>query len=234
VSGGLHETLEAAFARCRDLDAPLGARLQAYAGEVRRVAPQFAATIDALVGRLAASNAGAAAPAPGEPMPDFLLPDEQGRLTGMHDLIARGPVAIAFHRGHWCPYCRMNIAALAGAAAQLEGEGRGIVAITPDRQKFAASLKAGAKAPFPVLTDIDSGYAMSLGLAIWVGAEMAALMAKAGRNPAASQGTADWLLPIPATFIVGSDGIVTARFIDPDYRVRMAIEDVVAALRAAR
>jgi peroxiredoxin len=49
-----------------------------------------------------------------------------------------------------------------------------------------------------------------------------------------SQGTDDWTLPIPATFIVGTDGIVHARFVDPDYRTRMAIEDMLAALRSAR
>jgi peroxiredoxin len=42
------------------------------------------------------------------------------------------------------------------------------------------------------------------------------------------------VLPIPATFIVGTDGIVTARFVDPDYRMRMAIEDMIAALRSAK
>jgi peroxiredoxin len=41
------------------------------------------------------------------------------------------------------------------------------------------------------------------------------------------------MLPIPATFIIGTDGIICARFIDPDYRVRMAIEDLLAALRSA-
>jgi peroxiredoxin len=41
------------------------------------------------------------------------------------------------------------------------------------------------------------------------------------------------MLPIPATFVVGTDGIVAARFVEPDYRTRMAIEDLVAALKAA-
>src|ERR1700722_959712 len=27
----------------------------------------------------------------------------------------RGPVAVIFHRGHWCPYCRININALVEA-----------------------------------------------------------------------------------------------------------------------
>ena len=41
------------------------------------------------------------------------------------------------------------------------------------------------------------------------------------------------MLPIPATFVVGTDGQVKARFVDPDYRRRMAIENMLEALRSA-
>ena len=41
------------------------------------------------------------------------------------------------------------------------------------------------------------------------------------------------MVPHSATFVVGTDGRVKARFVDPDYRKRMAIEDLLAALRYA-
>ena len=103
----------------------------------------------------------------------------------------------------------------------------------PDRQKFAVWLRSEAKAPFSVLTDIDNGYAMTLDLAFYVGDELKHMMVSSGWDPSVSQGTDNWMLPIPATFIIGTDGIIHARFIDPDYRVRMAIEDLLAALRSA-
>jgi peroxiredoxin len=40
------------------------------------------------------------------------------------------------------------------------------------------------------------------------------------------------MLPIPATFVVGRDGLIRARFIDPDYRKRMMIADMMAAMRS--
>jgi peroxiredoxin len=230
----LGELIEDAFVRCRNLDAPLAARLQAFANELLRLGPHFVATIDALVSRLAESGAGATAPKVGESMPAFLLPDEQGRLVRLDDLLGKGPVAIAFHRGQWCPYCRINVDALARAADEVAAEHRHIAAIVPDRQRFAAWLKSDANAPFPVLTDMDNGYAMSLGLAIYVGDEMKHLMVSSGWDPSVSQGSDNWMLPIPATFVVGTDGIVHARFVDPDYRVRMAIDDMLAALRSAK
>jgi peroxiredoxin len=229
----LSEILEDSFARCRDLEAPLAGRLQAFANELRRLDPRFAAAIDALVSRLAESYSGATAPKVGEPMPAFLLPDDQGRLVRLEDLLGKGPVALAFNRGHWCPYCRINVDALARAEMEVAAEHRHVAAIVPDRQKFAVWLRSEAKAPFPVLTDIDNGYAMTLDLAFYVGDALKQMMVSSGWDPSVSQGTDNWMLPIPATFIIGTDGIIHARFIDPDYRMRMAIEDLLAALRSA-
>jgi peroxiredoxin len=229
----LIDRLEESFERCRGLEAPLADRLQAFSNELQRLAPHFVVAIDALVNRLAESDAGAAAPKVGERMPSFLLPDEQGRLIRLEDFLSDGPVALAFNRGHWCPYCRINVDALARAQEEIAAEHRRITAIVPERQKFAMWLKSGAKAPFPVLTDMDNGYTMTLGLAIYVGDELKHMMVSSGWDPSVSQGTDNWMLPIPATFIVGTDGIVHARFVDPDYRMRLAIEDMLAALRSA-
>jgi peroxiredoxin len=229
----LNDQVEEIFLRCRNLDVPLADRLQAFANEIARLGPHFQATVDAFVARLAESHAGATAPKAGEPMPGFLLPDEQGRLVRLEALLSEGPVALAFNRGHWCPYCRINVDALARAEEEIAGEHRHIAAIVPDRQRFAAWLKSDAKAPFQVLSDMDNGYATTLGLSIYVGDELKRMMVSSGWDPSVSQGTDNWMLPIPATFIVGTDGIVCARFVDPDYRVRMSIEDMLAALRTA-
>jgi peroxiredoxin len=102
----------------------------------------------------------------------------------------------------------------------------------PDRQNFAEEFKSDSSAAFPVLTDLDNGYALTLNLAIWVGTEMEHLIQSAGWDIPQYQGNDSWMLPIPATFVVGTDGRVKARFVDPDYRKRMAIDDLVDALRS--
>src|SRR5262249_32871400 len=125
------------------------------------------------------------------------------------------PVALTFHRGHWCPYCRISINALARAHNKISSRGGQIVAISPDRQQYAAVMKERAQVPFPILTDIDNGYALSLNLAIWVGEEMQRAMA-GNQNLPMFQGNDAWMIPIPATFVIGQDGRGKARFLDPD------------------
>jgi peroxiredoxin len=225
------ESLDQAFMRARELDTSLGEQLRAFADAARQRQPHFAEAVDRLVERLRRYGAGESAPRPGEPMPPFILPDDTSHLVSLEQLLHQGPVAVTFHRGHWCPYCRININALAQAHDEIAREGGQIVAVMPDRQKFVAELRSQSNVPFPILTDMDNGYALSLNLTIWVGAEMQKLMEQRQDLPT-FQGNSTWMLPIPATFVVGRDGLIRARFIDPDYRKPMAIADMLAALRS--
>jgi peroxiredoxin len=223
-------TLDDAFRRVRDLDVSLREQLRSFAENTRQERPEFAAAVDRLIERLRRAGAGDSAPKPGEPMPGFVLPDENGDRVSLDDLLDDGPVAITFHRGHWCPYCRININALAQAQKELaKGEGQ-IIGIMPDLQKFVVELKKQSSVPFPILSDMDNGYALSLNLTIWVGAELQRMLRDRVNIPA-FQGNSSWMLPIPATFVVGRDGLIRARFIDPDYRKRMTITEMLAAMR---
>jgi peroxiredoxin len=225
------QTLDDAFRRVRDLDVSLSEQLRSFADNTRQERPEFAAAVDRLIERLRRAGAGDSAPKPGEPMPGFVLPDENGDRVSLDDLLDEGSVAITFHRGHWCPYCRININALAKAQKELtKGEGR-IIGIMPDLQNFVAELKQQSSVPFPILSDMDNGYALSLNLTIWVGAELQRMLQDRVNIPA-FQGNSSWMLPIPATFVVSRDGLIRARFIDPDYRRRMTITEMLAAMRS--
>jgi len=227
------QILEDATDRSRDMNVPLGERLKAVADEVRRLSPEFADIVDRMVARLVANNVGQSAPQPGEPMPEFILPDEGGRLVRLTDLLDKGPVVLSFHRGHWCPYCRLNADGLAKIAPEVESLGAQIVAISPEKGRYGAELKSYAKAPFPVVADINNGYALELNLLFWVGDEKRKAMEAGGFDIAPYMGNETWMLPIPATFIVGRDGVVKARYIDPDYRQRIDLDELLAALKSA-
>jgi peroxiredoxin len=227
------ESLDEAFKRVRDLDASLGEQLRAFAAAARQRRPDFAAAVDRLVDRLTQHGVGDSAPRPGQPMPPFVLPDDAGHMVSLDQLLSKGPVAVTFHRGHWCPYCRININALAQAHKDVAADGGQIVAIMPDRQKFVAELKAQSHVPFPILTDLDNGYALSLGLVFWVGEEMRTLMQARGADLSTAQGNDSWFVPVPATFVVGRNRVIKARHVDPDYRQRMEVDAVLAALKAA-
>jgi peroxiredoxin len=225
------EAIEQAFQEVRGRDASLGERLVYVADQVRAISPPFAEAVDTFVGRLEQTGAGSDAPQVGDQMPSFILPDDQGRFVSLDRLLEVAPVAIAFHRGHWCPYCRLNAVGLAEVEADIKPVQ--IVAISAETQVHTRAIKAEAGAHFPFLTDFGNGYALSLNLAIWVDDEMSSMIAGAGWDIPQYQGQEGWILPIPSVFVVGQDGIITARHVDPDYRRRLELDDLRKAAKAA-
>src|SRR5689334_20552849 len=201
LTPGNAERLRSAFQRCRDMEGTLREQLEAYANAGREIFPAYGEAVDRLVARVNENGGGENAPRPGEAMPPFMLPDESGKIVTLDSLIAQGPVAVMFFRGHWCPYCRLNVRAVAQALDRIRAAGGQVVAIMPELQQYAERFKAESGAPFPVLTDIDNGYALSLNLAIWLGPEIQRLLSY--YDMASFHGNDGWVLPIPATFVVG-------------------------------
>jgi peroxiredoxin len=213
------------------MEGTLREQLEAYAAAGREIFPAYGEAVDRLVVRIHENGGGENAPRPGEAMPPFILPDEAGRLVSLQSLLAHGPVAAMFFRGHWCPYCRLNMRAVIQAQERVRALGAQTIAIMPETQEFTGKFKSDSGVPFPVLTDLDNGYALSLNLAIWLGTEIRHLPSY--QDLSAFHGNDGWVLPIPATFVIGRDGLVKARFVDPDFRRRMAIDDLLDALKHA-
>jgi peroxiredoxin len=229
----LAETLERCTAQCKVMDAPLSDRLSVFADEVQRLAPQFADIVERMVSRLKAAGAGENSPGVGEEMPPFVLPDDDGHLVSLSSLLEDGSTVVAFHRGHWCPYCRINADALVKIAPTVEAAGGRLVVITPEVAKYGRQLKNEVGAKYPVLTDLDCGYALELKLAIKINDEKRNAMTSAGWDIAPFNDNSDWVLPIPATFVVSRTGIIRGRFVDPDYRKRMDLDDLISAVKNA-
>jgi peroxiredoxin len=224
------DEVRSAFRQAADIDGSMQERLELFADTMRRQHPDSAAIVDRFVGRLSEHDAGAAAPQSGDAMPPFALPDENGQIVSLTDLLQSGPAIVTFHRGHWCPYCRISMSTLAQAQPEIQRRGARMVAIVPETARYARTMKEQSSARFPVLLDIDNGYAMSLNLAVGIDGEMKDMMSALGRALPEYQGNDTWMLPIPATFVVGRDARITARFVDPDYRKRMAVDHLLAAL----
>ncbi len=216
--------------QCLRLDAPLAERLAALAGEVNSLSPEFTSIVERMIGRLQSSGAGLSAPGSGKPIVPFVLPDQDGNLVALEMLLKRGPLVLSFHRGGWCPYCRISADALARHEPEIKAIGGHVAVVTPDVEQWNSELKSDIGASFPILTDLDNGYALQMNLAISIPDDKRQAMIAAGWDIANTQSNNCWILPIPATFVVGRDGIVKASYVDPDYRKRMTIEAIMEAL----
>ena len=114
-----YASLPEALADICVMQAPLWRRLEAYVETQRAFGSPFVDATQRLVDRLRAGDVGHGSPAVGDAMPPFLLPDQHGTLVDLAGVTEAGPVVVSFNRGHWCPFCRIELTALAEAHAEL-------------------------------------------------------------------------------------------------------------------
>lgn len=191
--------------------------------------PDLRVLVPAMIDRLRGDGTVPGIPV-GEPAPDFVLPDANRRPVALADRLAAGPVVVSFYRGAWCPICNTELTGLQEALGDIRSRGASLIAISPQApdasQPFVQRLGLG----FDVLSDLDQSVIRAYRLQFTL--DDALRDTYRGFGMALDEHNADgtWNLPVPATFVLDRQGIVRACHVDPNYRERMTVDDILAAL----
>lgn len=214
----------------------LSEKLSSWWDGTRERAPEVWDAYIEFVRELKAADVTRSALRRGDPMPDFTLPDVEGRLITARELIGGGPLVLSFFRGGWCPYCSMELQALQAIWPEIRRRGGALAAITPDTGASFAADKRANRLDYEVLSDVDNGVALLFGLVFRVPAHIRALWLRLGIDLGARHGNRGkaWLLPVPATYIVDRRGIIRHADIDTDFRRRMEPAEILRRLGPRR
>jgi peroxiredoxin len=184
-----------------------------------------------LVGWLREADVASHALQVGDTAPDFLLPDEHGRLHSSKNLRAEGPLVVSFYRGGWCPFCNAELRALQAIRAELDGLNAKVVVLSPDTRHLPRQLKEQLNLDLTMLADVDHGVATSYGILFRVPDETKAHYAALGHDFGHRHGLNEWMLPIPATYVIDQDGVVRGAFVEPDFTIRQEPSDILDKVR---
>lgn len=168
----------------------------------------------------------------GDLAPDFVLPDAAGRDVRLSDLLRVGPVAVSFYRGAWCPYCNIELRALQETLNEFHDVGATLVAISPNPPDGSMTVVERHQLGYPVLSDIGNKIAIEFGLVFQVQDDLVAEYRDMGIDIGKSNGSTEWEIPLPATYVIDQDRTITYAFVDADYRKRAEPVDVIAAIEA--
>jgi peroxiredoxin len=218
-----------------DVGEALFRRLDAFMdGFMERVDPAMARTIAEAAERLRASGVLDAVPKAGDIAPDFELPDQNGRPVSLRRRLQSGPVVLTFFRGGWCPFCSLALRALDEVSRELRRSGADIMAISPETAAHAMETAERNSLSFPVLTDPGNRVARQYGLVWELGPELREVYERLGHVLPRINGTSEWTLPIPAGFVIASNGRIKYAHANTDLTRRLEPRAAVDAVRGAR
>jgi peroxiredoxin len=156
----------------------------------------------------------------GDTAPEFTLLDPDGKPVASRELLAKGPLVISFYRGVWCPYCNLELQALQAALPDINARGASLVAISPQTAANSRKSQRDNKLGFPILTDVKSEVANAFGIRFALPDYLIEVYAGFGNDLTKVNDDPAWVLPMPARYVVGTDGVIAYSEVNPDYTQR--------------
>ena len=169
----------------------------------------------------------------GDRAPEFTLKDAEGNEVSSRDLLERGPLVVTFYRGVRCPYCNMDLQALQQALPAITERGAQLIAISPQTQHNSLKSARDNKLTFPILSDSANEVAARFGLRFKLPDYLIQLYRDAFKNDLSRiNGDSSWTLPMPARYVIGTDGVIAYAEVNPDYTRRPDPDELLPVLLA--
>ena len=108
-----------------------------------------------------------------------------------------------------------------------------ILAVSADSPESLSQSKQKHEMGYVLLSDHSMKGAMSLGLAWQVNADNLKMFKEYGIDLEKASGEKHHILPVPAAYIVGTDGKISFAYVNPDYEVRVPATVLLEAARVA-
>lgn len=168
----------------------------------------------------------------GDRFPAVSLYDEKKNSIKLQDFWKDGYAVIKFYRGHWCPYCQLELKAYQDRVEKFKKLNAKIVVLTPDTYRYIKKTKEKFKLTFPVLQDVNNLFAQQLGIAFTLNNDVVEVYKSFKIDLASSQANRYNKLPLPATYVVDKNGRVIYKFANADYTLRADPEEVLDIIKA--
>jgi peroxiredoxin len=159
--------------------------------------------------------------------PDFHAMDADSITFKLSEALRTGPVVLIFYRGHWCPICNKHLGAVQDSLKLITDRGATVVAVSPQKPEYLDRMAQKSGASFRLL--FDEGYTIADAYGVTFSPEKKQLFVYntlLNGNLKKAHSDDSQRLPIPATFIISSEGNIVWRQFDPDYHNRSTVKDI--------
>lgn len=167
----------------------------------------------------------------GDIMPNFVIDNAAGGTLELETLLEDGPVLLTFYRGSWCPYCISELSSVQKRLGNIADTGAKVLAISPETPSNTAEIVEQKDFGFLFGTDQDNQLAKQLALSFKLDPKTIKKYREYGIDLPESNDSKKWELPIPATYVIDTNGTITYAFVEEDYKKRADYDKVIETLR---
>ena len=164
--------------------------------------------------------------------PVFNLRDVNNQIFPFDAGSQSKPIVLTFFRGGWCPYCNLHLSEMRLAEKQLKQMGFNIWFISIDKPEYLLESLDDPGIGYTIYSDSSLEATRAFGLAFRVDDELNERYLSYNIDLEKASGENHHVLPAPATYIIGTDGIINFAYINPDYKVRLHPDVLIAAAKA--
>lgn len=164
--------------------------------------------------------------------PDFTLKDAQANDFNFKADNLDKPVVLTFFRGGWCPYCNLHLSEMRKAEKQLGDMGFDIWFISIDKPELLLESLDDPDIGYTIYSDSSLQATRAFGLAFRLDDELVKKYVTYGIDLEKASGENHHVLPAPATYIIGKDGVINFAYVNPNYKVRLHPDVLLAAAKA--
>ena len=162
----------------------------------------------------------------GDKAPEFTLRDSDGNDVVLKELLAEGPVVLTFYRGVWCPYCNIELQALEAVAEDIRSRGATLLAISMQGSADSRKSQRDNNLSYPILTDQAGELSHQFGLRWTLQPYVIDFHKMFKVELPTIHNDGEWNLPMPARYVIDSDGAIAYAEVNPDYTRRPEPSDL--------
>jgi peroxiredoxin len=171
----------------------------------------------------------------GEKAPMFTALDADSSLFSLRTALEESPVVMIFYRGFWCPVCNKHLGNIQDSLKMIEASGVRVIAVSPEKPEYLDVMEEKTGAEFTLLYDEDYKISDAYDVTFKPGAmTLFTYNVVLGANMEETHSGDSQQLPIPATYLIDTDGRIVWRQFDPDYKNRSSVADILRAVRETK
>lgn len=173
----------------------------------------------------------------GDAAPRFTVETVDNEQFEFNPQNLKRPVVMLAFRGGWCPFCNMYLSDMRHVIPEISAMGIDVLFLSGDRPELLfASLNREtqediAGLDYTILSDANAQAAIALGIAFRASDRTVNRRNEKGEDIVGSSMDRHGVLPVPAVFAIDSHGIIQFAYTNPNYKVRLPADDLLAAAR---